>query len=367
MGVELVSVTVDGAAFNQWEEIDISGSKSEAAWSFSMRVAMANWKTVGRQKLKSGAKVEIKSNGDLLIAATIEQRRGRLGPEEDDVTISGRTAARNAIDSSHEHPTHQVKNKTLLDFAKEIDTAKVGFVAKAQAVAKMAKRDFHLNAGATIFHEVERFSRTLGLTLMGRRDGKIEIATAGDERHGDLVEGGNIKSIDFDHNDSNRHGKYRVIGQRKAGAGALNHEVEAVARDAGVTDPRTAVIVVEHDIDQRQAKSRAENRRDQAAGQALKATVEVQGFRDSKGALWSPNRRVYVDSPTADLQQDMLVEDVTMRIDNHGGSLTRMALVDPRAHGGKASGRNKSGAGWKASFKPATPVMPAVTGGSAAP
>jgi len=64
--------------------------------------------------------------------------------------------------------------------------------------------------------------------------------------------------------------------------------------------------------------------------------------------LWTPGNKAYTVSPSLYLCQYMLIEHVSYE---QGGAATEgtycvMELVDPRAHGGRGGGVNKSGADW---------------------
>lgn len=95
---------------------------------------------------------------------------------------------------------------------------------------------------------------------------------------------------------------------------------------------------------------RAEWQARRGAGEGESATVEVTGWRDEAGDIWTPNRLVYVRHPRLFLDQMMVIKSVTLTQDtSEGGTGTRasLTLADPRALGGKA-GRSKSDAAWAA-------------------
>lgn len=345
MGVEIIRVVVGGVAYTSWEAVAVTASVKEAARSFSLKVALEGGGSATAWTFKAGAAVSIYANADLLLTGYVDRYQPRVDANRREATITGRSKAADAIDSSAEHATGRIKNKTLLDIAKELDKFGIGFTSKLSLKPIPV---FQITPGETVFDALERHARSQGVALMGKPDGGIEIVKGGTQRHaGPLIEGFNFKEAGADHNWSNRHSKYTVKGQRPTGTGAENLEIEAAIKDAGVDRYRPVVIVEETDTDKGRAKDRAKNRRDRAAGNALKANVTVQGFRDDAGEVWTPNRLVWVESDTLQIMQDMLVEGVTFELDDKGGSLTRLALVDPRAYGGKTKGTNKSGKAWK--------------------
>jgi prophage tail gpP-like protein len=163
-----------------------------------------------------------------------------------------------------------------------------------------------------------------------------------------LIEGQNILSGTAHHNGSNRHSKIIVRGQRPFGHGEKNLEIEAQLEDGSVKRHRTIIIMQDEDTDDDRAKERAKNRKNRAKGNALKATISTQGFRDDGGKIWTPGALTYTESPFLDISQDMLIESVNYKQDE-GGSIATLSLVDPSAYDGEGAGGgkgNKSGSEW---------------------
>ena len=81
----------------------------------------------------------------------------------------------------------------------------------------------------------------------------------------------------------------------------------------------------------------------------MRAQATLKSFRDDGGQLWTPGNKVFVMSPSVALTQYMLIESVVYSQTGEENTGTRcvLSLVDPRAHGGKSGGVNKSGADWK--------------------
>ena len=96
------------------------------------------------------------------------------------------------------------------------------------------------------------------------------------------------------------------------------------------------MIVSESDSTPEKAKRRAKHEKERAQGRSIKASVQVQGFRDHHGKLYEPNRTVFVYSPVLmHLVREMLIERVEFSQDSRSGSLTQLTLVDPKAYKGK--------------------------------
>lgn len=349
MGPEIVSVSAGGAPYVSWKRFQATAALNDAARTFELECVHEMGATATTWIFGAGTAVKIALNGTLFVAGYVDRYQPRFTEEERTATISGRSKAADFVDSSAEHETGELKQKTVLDLAKSLDKYGVGVKADA-TLAKIPV--LRITKGETAFRAVERYCRSQGLTLCGQADGSILITKGGTKRHaGGLIEGHNIRAADADHNWSGRHSEYRVIGQRPDGHGAPNLEIERIARDAAVGRHRPVIVVVEEDIDDGRAATRAQNRRDRAAGASLKAQITVQGFRDDAGTLWEPGHLIYTEAPSLAIQQDMLIERVVLeQVDaegDAGGSTATLSLVDPRAYGGKAGKGGKSGGAWE--------------------
>lgn len=343
MGEERITVTVGGKTYASFLRVEVSAAFNEAARSFQIECAHEGGPGVTAWTFGAGASVSIASNGSPMLKGYVDSYKPRVSARERTAIVSGRSKAADFVDSSAEHKTGEMRDKTVKDLAKELDKFGVGI--KAEGALKAIKV-MRITPGETAFRAVERYCRSQGLTLCGQADGSILIGKAGSKRHaGGLIEGVNLLEAEADHDWSGRHSDYKVKGQRPDGHGAPNLEIERMVRDSAVKRYRPVIVVVEEDTDDERAGERAKNRKERAAGASLRVTVTVQGFRDQGGTLWEPGHLVYVESPSLSIQQDMLIERAVWRQDE-GGSLCTLSVVDPRAYGGKAGKGNKSGGAW---------------------
>ena len=193
MGVEILRVVVGGMAYTSWEGATIRAALNEAARSFSLRVALEGGGAATAWTFKAGAAVSIYANGDLMLTGYVDRYQPSLDGKRIEATITGRSKAADAIDSSAEHDTGQIENKTLLEVAKELDKFGVGFSSKEQ-LDKIPV--FRVTPGESVFRALERQARAQGLALMGKADGSVEIVKAGTQRHaGGIFEGINLLAL----------------------------------------------------------------------------------------------------------------------------------------------------------------------------
>jgi prophage tail gpP-like protein len=340
MGEEIVTVSVGGQSYTGFRRVTVRRKFSDAAGSFHITIAAEDGPYASAWTFKAGAEVSILFNGDLALRAFVDRYQPELSAHKRaDIEVSGRSRGQDFIDSSALHKTGEFKNKTVVQIAQELDQFGVGITSDQQLDPVPVYR---LAPGETCFRAIEKMCRAQGVWQSGQADGSIKITVAGQGRNGPIIEGQNLKTGKADHNWSNRHSHVVVRGQRPVGHGAQAMEIQATSQDDALTRYRPVLVVQDDDTDQKRAQKRADHRRDSEAGNSLKAHCTMQGFHDDGGALWAPGNLSYLESPFLGISQDMAIDEVDCTQDRHSGSLTKLALVDPRALGAKSARKGGS-------------------------
>ncbi|MGC2780085.1 MAG: hypothetical protein WA418_31040 [Bradyrhizobium sp.] len=341
--IEVININ----GWTAFEEVNVHAAFNEAARSFSVTLAAELGASTVNRIFDVQTEVSIQANDDLLCTGYVDTKHPHLAPKEAWIEIGGRSKSQDLVDGAAEHETGYFENKDPLEIAQAVSSE---YEAKWETDQQLDKLDhYHLQQGETCFRCVEKMVRDQGLTITGTAEGNAKITKAGGQRHsGQLVEGVNFIVADAYHNAANRHSKIIVRGQRPVGHDDDNLWIEAIEQDSSIKRHRTTIIVQDNDTTKDRAKKRAKNRKDRTAGNGLKASIRVQGFRDDGGTLWTPGYLVWTESPFLDIQQDMLIEAVDYNQTNRG-SIATLALVDPRAYGGQGAGGgkgNQSGDAW---------------------
>lgn len=346
MGTEYVTVGAGGGSYSGWTKVQWTASLKEAVRTFHLETTERS----GEWAFPTGTPIRILATGDLVLDGYVNQYHSSGAEKTHNVSIKGRGKGQDFVDCSGKHQTGYAKDKTPHQFAQELDHYGIGINLKVPLPTVPMQQ---LMQGETCFRCVERHLRPHGVTMMGEADGSISItnASVAQRAAGALVEGVNIKEWTVTLSDQDRHSEYTTKGQNRHGKGADSLRIKESETDSGVRRYRNRIIVHETDTDRKRAKSRSKHERDRAAGNGTKATITVQGWRDDGGQLWTPNTIVFVEGPMLlHLQQDMLIERVEAEQDDHGGTIAKLHLVDPRAHKGKGQSGKGSDTAWNAGW-----------------
>lgn len=342
--LETVVISIDGQPFAPWSAISISVSAEDAARTASIQAHLPD----GTAPPWPGRKATVTANGALLLTGYVRDFRPSQGEEDwsADLTLVSRTV--DAVEASIEHPTGLAENKDIGGIAKEFDTGGIGIVAEGS----FEKHERHqITPGESLVDTLSGLAAAEGAVITDTPEGKLRIVKKPDLAHaGGLAAGVNIITASADFSEAEKFDPVIARGQQSRGHGAAALRGEAVARDASVGRHRPKIAFVETEVTAGRLKKRAEWLSRRGAGDSIGATVEVSGWRDAAGAIWTPNRLVYVRHPRIFLDQMMVIKSVTLTQDTtDGGPGTRasLTLADPRALGGSA-GQSKSGSGWAA-------------------
>jgi prophage tail gpP-like protein len=372
MAGEIVSVVVGGVTYRGFEQVKVRGGVKEAARSFELKVAAEAGPSAVASIFQPFTPVQIFAAmegggsgsddddlGDLVFTGYVDRYRPKLSKSEAHITISGRAKGQDAVDSSVEHRKSDYVNQTSLAIAQDQDIFGIGFSIDAGLTLTPQDR-WRPNPGQTLFHSLDALSHDDECTMAGQPDGSIKMTQAGvnpPRQPTPLIEGVNILVGEADFNVSGRHSSVNVHGQAAYGNGAQNTQISATATDQTVPRTRPIHIHHHHHTDQGRISRKATHHRDHEAGNAIKATITAQGWHDDSGMLWTPGNVVWTESPFLALAQDMLIEAVEYMQDDKEGSLTKLELVDPRAHGGQGGGVNQSGKSWNMDSSDAQPSL----------
>ncbi|PHQ72403.1 MAG: hypothetical protein COB93_00230 [Sneathiella sp.] len=343
MALENVSLRANGGERFNWKEITVTAAMKDAARSFSLSVTEPGPPGSEPFVYEPGTEIEVLATGDLILAGYVGDYDPKGSATDHSISVTGKGKGIDFVQCSAVHPTGRIEQKDLLGIANELNQFGVTITCDETLDKEPA---IQIPQGDTPFNIVSKLCARHRLVMMGQADGSIKLTRAGKDRHsGDLVQGkSNILSFSSKISDENRHSEYIVKGQVSIGTDDDALSPEGRSKDEGVTRYRPKIIIPSGSVDKKRAQEIADWERDRAAGEGRKASLTVSGWRDGEGLLWEPSWLVSCVFPWLRIDQDMLIERVTFK-QGADGTTTEMALVDPRAYGGKSKG-NRSSQSW---------------------
>ncbi|QKV20237.1 phage baseplate assembly protein [Oricola thermophila] len=338
MTTETVTFTVNGRPL-QHTRAALSASAEQVVRMATFSVA---W-TGGGLPCIPDEPAEIAVSGELWGTGYVRDVRGRHGANNRDYEVTWVSRTCDATECSIDHPTGLKRDADLADIAREFDTLGIGI--EADGVATLVKSVHKIRPGETLFETIERDARAQGVLVYDTPRGRLKLAAKAEGRHaGRLARGINILQASGSLSGARNFSSVKVRGQASVGTTGAALRPEGVARGTA-SRARPLILTLEGEATSDRLKRRADWEARRASGQGVSCTVDVPGFRDSAGRIWSPNWLVAIDDDWLGIAQDMVIASASLEQDVMSGTIARLTLKDPRALGGE-NPRGQSNTAW---------------------
>jgi prophage tail gpP-like protein len=336
---------VDGKKFGGWLDVRVSRGIERAAGDFEIK-ASQRWPGLDdRYEIPEGVTCEIWVSGDKVMTGYVDVVDIERDANDAQLTIAGRSKTADLVDCSPDFQTTElagldlaaVARKVAQPFDIQVDARDTGPVFQVAAA----------HHGETAWRLVERLARQRQLLVMDDPEGRLVLTRLAAERADDelVYPAGGLRRIRTKRDASKRFSIYKVKAQaggtsRWVGIGtadgssgdiasAIAH-VEGAAVDRGVKRYRPKTILNEGAAKKVGALARAEWEARRNIGKALSVKAIRVGWRQTSGKLWTPNTLVRCKVPSANLDAELALSEVTYR-KGADGTLVELELAPPEA------------------------------------
>lgn len=331
---EIVTLEVDGKAFEGWTSVQVAKGLQNPAGAFALTYAARSQDGAPPAGIRVGAPCRVLIGGEPVIDGHVDATDPGFDARDRRLSVSGRDKAADLVDCSALNSPGTWKDRTLPQIAGDL-LAPFGLSAEVEGDPGPPFKAFALQQGESVWEALERLTRFRGLMLVSTGDGSVRLIRPG-RRRADFVlrQGETLMAVSGGRNDVDRFARYVVKGQ-SAGDDEVNGPAaagpSAEAADPGARPGRTLLIVAEEQATLASLKLRADWEANVRAARSQTWSITVQGWRDPAGALWAADLVVPIEAPWAELTGDQLIVDVDFRLDADGGSTTRLTCQPPDA------------------------------------
>jgi prophage tail gpP-like protein len=329
----VVELKVKGGIFSGWERMEIKTGIEQIAGTFQLDIT-ERWPGQDTPTpIMPGFDCEVLLDGATVITGYVDSSDLSYDENSHTVSIAGRDKTGDLVDCSAVYKTGQWANRDLFQIAVDIcKPFKINVIKQADVGAPFS-HGFSLNDGERAFEALDRMARMRAVLLVSDGLGNLIITRAGQQRVAtDLVEGVNIKRAQGKFDWKERFRQYVIKGQHRVTDGET---VDAAAGPSGkaadtvITRYRPLLVLAEDQGHIASLAQRAEWEKNVRIGRANRATITVQGWSHADG-LWRPNSLVRLRSPMLYADIDLLIAQVTYKLDSNG-TTTELELCRPEA------------------------------------
>jgi prophage tail gpP-like protein len=345
------TLTVDGKVYAGWTELRVSRGLDRCATDFDISVSERWGATDLAWPIKPYSECVVSIGPDPVMTGYVDAYDPMLDHNTHRVRIRGRSRTEDLVDCTPDIQSGQFAGYTLEAIVRSICALfKIDVVVQTDGAAGVIA-DAKLERSETAWTFIERLCRLAAVLATDDPQGRLVLTRAGATRaSGRLVQGENILRAQALTNVSRRFSDYIVKGQHGIGGatgggldlsalvgpgpaaysgksgGAVQTGQAARSHDAGVPRYRPHVTIAESQLSQAGMQLRADWQRAYAYGRAVKLHIDVQGWRQPDGSLWTLNQLVPVTSSYLGVDMDLLAVEVEYRLDDRGGRVTRLML-----------------------------------------
>jgi prophage tail gpP-like protein len=328
---------VNGVRYAGWKTAQVTRGVESISGGFSLSVS-ERWD--GQSKpwpIVEGDECKLFIGDVPIITGYVDRRSLSYTADDHSLTVSGRDATGDLVDSSALLGRWEFLGVPLLTFAKRLCDP-FGIEVEIQPGLTLPKpaAKLTIDPGDTVFEALERACRLAAVLPVSDGLGGLLLTRTGSTRCTTaLVEGENILGAAADYDVSGRFRRYVVLGQRAGSDNDYGSAVAAVkgeAQDLNVgRAARTLVIRAEGAVTTGYARRRAEWDAKIRAARGDAVSVLVQGWTEGDDTLWPANALVPVRSAWLGVDGEMLITQATYSLDENSGATTELLLRRPDA------------------------------------
>ena len=332
MTPEAVTLKIDGEEFSSWEAVSVSSSIDSLCASFRLRLTDNQPGRVDRSVIRDQAACELWLGKTLFLTGYINDVDDDLSESSHTLTVSGRDKTGDLVDCSAVHSPGTFKNQKLEGIATHL-LAPFGLKLRVDASTGVPFASFALEQGEKVLDAITRLCRMRGVMLKTDRDATVVIfKPAAAKPKATLELGRNVKRRRFHSTSAERFSQYIVKGQHQGGNYVEAKDAaqpKGTARDAAITRYRPLIIISDEQATAGGLKTRAQWEATVRMGRALDLNVDVAGWRDDNGDLYTPGDRVRYLSSKDGPELIMMITAVDFDLSN--GTTSRLTLARPEA------------------------------------
>jgi len=352
-----ILLEVNNQNFTGWNKVNIKRGMREFLGSFTLELVDSGpGSPFGQVFNGDKCRIFVRST-DQVSAQDIEILTGFIDQVDKNRTgrstsmgVSGRDITQDLVDCSAVVPSNTWTKATLTKMAEDLAKPFDLFVDDYTDSSAPFK-NFTVQNGESGFSVIERAARQLGVLPLSNRFGDVVLTYAADSNTpvvADLVDGENILSITESSSLKGRYSTYTLRGQNSGGGSAWKKSTTALkakATDQTITRHRPLIVLAEGKTDQINLQKRANWEAQIRAGRSLVHTVQVVGWfthtsdQTSELQPWAPNSVVNLVSAPLGVDARRIIETVEFTLDNAGGQITTLDLVDPRTYARDPDGK----------------------------
>lgn len=324
----------NGYALSGWESVSIRRSIDEACSSFAVTVSQRY--AVGNPiPLRNGDAVTVHIGPDKVITGWVDVVEPSISASAHSIAVSGRSKTCDFVDCSAVDLPLRWRKRRVEQIAQDL-ARPFGLQVRTIGSTGAALARFAVEHGETCYAALDRAINDRFLLVTDDPAGNLVIASFASFPRSttQIVEGQNLLGGKSRADSSKIYSDIRVKGQRIGNDqdyGAAVSDVTGQALDTESRRYRPLAINMSGPASPKLARSRAVWEAKTRVAKSLQTSVDVQGWRQGDGRLWTVGALVGVRSDSLGIDGDLLIVAAEYKLDAQG-TRTALELALPDAY-----------------------------------
>ncbi|MGO4379747.1 phage baseplate assembly protein [Pseudoduganella sp. RAF53_2] len=316
-----LTLVVRGQRLSGWDTIRVTAGMERCPNDFDLTLT-ERYPGAADFAVFPGDPCEVYLGPDPVIKGYIDRFDPAIGPEEHSIQVSGRGRCADLVDCAAEWPGGQISSASALSIAQKL-CEPYGLSASCATDPGQPIPQLILNSGETAFEVIERVCRFAALLAYEGPDGNLVLSRVGtDKTASGFKEGVNVERAAIAYTADQQFSEYLVVRMAMDVLQDLGDGGNVVAKvvNPNVKRHRRRIIVAEGgDAGSQVAEQRAVWEANRRFGRSAQLRLSTDGWRDSAGLLYWPNKLVDLELPTLKATgKTWLISEVTFRRDMRG-------------------------------------------------
>lgn len=331
-------IEANGQKIQGWEHIRATRGIERVPADFEIQMTERFPGELAPMIINAGDSCKVYLGSDLVITGYVDRVISTMRGNSHEVHVTGRSKTADLVDCSAEWPGGQIQGTSALDVAQKLAKPYGINVKNLASYPGPAIPQFTLILGETAFELIERTCRYARLLAYDDTNGDLLLnQIGGTSASSGFSEGVNVEAATVVNSMDQRFSDYVAYlisidnfndFSQTCSIGDANQLAQV--HDSGVPRYRRMVMIAEAVAGgQELVVQRAYWEAARRQGRSKIVNLRTDSWRDSSGALYTPNTLVMVDLPTLKTSETMTISSVTYLRDESGthADLTLMSPV----------------------------------------
>lgn len=329
-----VTLSVGGNAYGGWTSVDITDGLDHMAASFRLGLT-ERWPGQPQRAMPmAGSTCVVSIGGTPVVTGLTDAIDISLSASSHTLSAEGRSLGGQLIDCSAVVQPGSWINQSLEAIANAI-AGPLGVTIVADASTAPVFPRFAIEPQESCWDAIDRMAKQRGLIGVSMADGSVHlVAPQPGPATVTLTEGVHPFALSARHDIGDRFQTYIAVGQASGNDehyGAAVASPSATATDAGMTLPRTLVVVAEDQASAASLAARAQWEASVRLAKAQTVTMTLPGWRQPDRTLWQKGVLVQVNAPSAWINASLMVVSVKY-VASAQGKQAALTLARPEAY-----------------------------------